>query len=124
MPLGIPSELCTNKTTIMENTKIALITGASRGLGKEIALRIAERGIKVILTYHLNKEKAEELVAQIQKKGTKAIAYQLATSRIDTFDDFFNQVASHLKEKTGHTQFEYVTNTAGLGNNITFDKPT
>lgn len=108
----------------MENTKIALITGASRGLGKEMALRIAERGINVILTYHLNKEKAEELVAQIQKKGTKAIAYQLDTSRIDTFDDFFNQVAEHLKEKTGHSKFDYLINNAGIGNNIPFDKTT
>jgi len=60
--------------------KIALITGGSRGLGRNMAVAIAKKGIDVILTYHTNKEAADEVVAEIESLGRKAVAFQLDTS--------------------------------------------
>lgn len=108
----------------MENSKIALVTGGSRGLGKDMALRIADKGINVILTYQSNKDKAEEVVKQIQAKGPKAIAYQLDMSQIDTFDKLLDQVGAHLEEKTGNPKFDYLVNNAGIGYNIPFAETT
>jgi len=58
----------------MSQNKIALITGGSRGLGKEMALRIAEKGLDVIITYNSKKEEAETIVSEIEKTGRKALA--------------------------------------------------
>jgi NAD(P)-dependent dehydrogenase (short-subunit alcohol dehydrogenase family) len=62
-------------------TKIALITGGSRGLGRNSAIKIAQKGLDVILTYRTNKEEADRVVEEIQSLGQKAIAYQLDTKR-------------------------------------------
>ncbi|MGB2760889.1 MAG: SDR family NAD(P)-dependent oxidoreductase, partial [Maribacter stanieri] len=64
----------------MSTNKIALVTGGSRGIGRNIALKIAEKGLDVILTYHSKKVAAEEIVMQIEKLGQKAVAFQLDTS--------------------------------------------
>lgn len=108
----------------MENIRIALITGASRGLGRDMALRIAEQGINVILTYHSNQEKAEEVVQEIRSKGVKALAYQLDSSKIDTFDELLNKIGEHLEEKTGSPKFDYLINNAGIGINTPFSQTT
>lgn len=64
----------------MENkSKIALVTGGSRGLGKDMSLRLAEKGIDVILTYNTKAEEAENVVNQIVQTGRKAAALQLNT---------------------------------------------
>lgn len=90
-------------------TKIALITGGSRGLGKNMAINIAQKGIDVILTYHSNKEEADNVVAEIQALGQKAVAFKLDTSNVKSFDDFFKQVASYL----GENRFDFLINNAG-----------
>ncbi|UGU18400.1 SDR family oxidoreductase [Sinomicrobium kalidii] len=108
----------------MERNKIALVTGGSRGLGKDMALRIADKGIDVVLTYHNNQEKAEEVVKEIQSKGQKAIACQLNTAKIDTFDAFIEKVTAHLKEKTGSPNFDFLINNAGIGINKPFLETT
>ena len=108
----------------MEKIRIALITGGSRGLGRDMALKIADQGINVILTYHSNKEKAEEVVKEIHAKGIKAIAYQLDTSKIDTFDDVLSKVGAHLEEKTGSPKFDYLINNAGIGIKTPFTETT
>ena len=51
--------------------KIALITGGSRGLGRDMAINIAKKGIDIIFTYHANKSAAEEVIAEIEKIGQK-----------------------------------------------------
>ena len=56
----------------MNTTKIALVTGASRGLGRDMALRIAQRGLDLLLTYHTQKEAAEAVAAEIRETGRKA----------------------------------------------------
>ncbi|WP_185204764.1 SDR family NAD(P)-dependent oxidoreductase [Chryseobacterium sp. C3] len=94
-------------------TKIALITGGSRGLGKNSAIKIAQRGLDVILTYKSNREEADRVVEEIQSLGQKAIAYQLDTKEVKSFDAFVKTVGDHLEENTGSRNIDYLINNAG-----------
>lgn len=94
-------------------TKIALVTGGSRGLGKNSALKIAQKGLDVIITYKSSKEEADHVVEEIQALGRKAIAYQLDTKDIKSFDAFIKQVGDHLEENTGSRNIDYLVNNAG-----------
>lgn len=93
--------------------KIALVTGGSRGLGRNMAISIAEKGIDVILTYNSNKEQADATIAEIQALGQKAMAYQLDTSNVKSFDTFIAAVTSHLEAETGSPNFDFLINNAG-----------
>ena len=93
--------------------KIALITGGSRGLGKNMALAIAKKGIDVLLTYHNNKEAADNVVSQIESLGQKAFAFQLDTAKTGLFDNFVKEVTAYLQEQTGGPNFDYLINNAG-----------
>lgn len=100
----------------MENkTKIALVTGGSRGLGKNMALRLAEKGIDVILTYKSSEKEALDVVAQIQQGGRKAAALQLEAGDVKGFDGFFEKVRSTLRDVFNSTGFDYLVNNAGIG---------
>ncbi|MCD9615404.1 SDR family NAD(P)-dependent oxidoreductase [Chryseobacterium gleum] len=94
-------------------TNIALVTGGSRGLGKNSALKIAQKGLDVIITYRSNKEEAEAVVSEIKSMGRNAIAFQLDTKDIKSFDAFVKDVTDHLKENTGSTHIDYLINNAG-----------
>lgn len=78
-------------------TKIALVTGASRGLGKSTALNLAKKGVDVIVTYHRNIEEAKNVVAEIEQLGAKAVALQLDTVDTKTFGGFAAQLQQVLK---------------------------
>ncbi|MCW5911962.1 MAG: SDR family oxidoreductase [Cyclobacteriaceae bacterium] len=93
--------------------KIALVTGGSRGLGKNMALAIAKRGIDVVLTYNSSKDEAEKVVSEIQSLGRKAVAFQLDTRNVSSFDNFIKQVTEHLQTKTGSPNFDFLINNAG-----------
>jgi NAD(P)-dependent dehydrogenase (short-subunit alcohol dehydrogenase family) len=95
--------------------KIALITGGSRGLGKDMALRVAERGVDVIITYNNNAKDAAEVVMQINQIGRKAAALQLNTGDIKNFYLFREQLRKALTDhfSTGH--FDFLVNNAGIG---------
>lgn len=95
------------------NNKIALVTGGSRGLGKDMALSLAKKGIDVVLTYHSNKDEADKVAAEIQSLGRKAYVFQLDAGEIKSFDDFFKQVTQRLKEETGSSNFDFLINNAG-----------
>ena len=69
--------------------KIALVTGGSRGLGKDMALSLAAKGINVLLTYNSKKDEALAVVAEIEKAGQKAAALQLNTGDTKSFSGFF-----------------------------------
>ena len=97
----------------MNTNKIALVTGGSRGLGKNMSVALAKKGIDVVLTYNSNKAAADDVVAEIQSLGQKAFALQLDTSNIKLFDDFIKQVTDQLKENTGSTNFDFLVNNAG-----------
>jgi NAD(P)-dependent dehydrogenase (short-subunit alcohol dehydrogenase family) len=94
-------------------TKTALITGGSRGLGKNMALAIARKGLDVIITYNTNKEAADAVVEEIKKKGRKAVAFQLDTSKVKLFDDFISQVTAWLQKENGSPNFDFLVNNAG-----------
>jgi NAD(P)-dependent dehydrogenase (short-subunit alcohol dehydrogenase family) len=85
VPLPHQIKKIKNMTT---HNKIALVTGGSRGLGKDMALALAKKGIGVILTYNSKKEEADAVVAEIEQAGQKAAALQLNTAEVKTFDAF------------------------------------
>lgn len=95
------------------NNKIALVTGGSRGLGRDMAINIAKKGIDVVLTYNSNKDKADEVVDEIKSMGQKAFALQLDTSDIKSFDSFFETMTSHLEKENGNKHFDFLINNAG-----------
>jgi NAD(P)-dependent dehydrogenase (short-subunit alcohol dehydrogenase family) len=93
--------------------KIALVTGGSRGLGKNMAISLAKKGIQVVLTYHSNKQEADKVVAEIQSLGQKASAFQLDAGKVASFDDFFSQLTTHISKQTGSTNIDFLINNAG-----------
>lgn len=104
--------------------KIALVTGGSRGLGRNMAISLAKKKIDVVLTYNSNQQKADEVVAEIQALGQKAVAFQLDTSKIQQFSVFFEQVTNWLKEQTGQSHFDFLINNAGTGLYAPFTETT
>jgi len=97
------------------NNKIALVTGGSRGLGKNMALSLAKKGINVVLTYNSKKDEAEAVVAEIEELGQKAATLQLNTGDIKSFDAFFSQLKAVLKETFETDHFDFLINNAGTG---------
>lgn len=97
------------------NTKIALVTGGSRGLGKNMSIAIAKKGIDVIITYNSKKEEADSVVKEIENLGQKASAIQLNVADSKTFDGFFESVSSALKNTFSTDKFDFLVNNAGIG---------
>lgn len=106
----------------MTHRKIALVTGGSRGLGRNMAINIAQKGLDVVITYHSNKEAAEEVLAEIEKAGSTGHALQLDTSSTEGFDQFFSELSETLKTKFNSTHFDYLVNNAGTGLYATVDQ--
>lgn len=94
-------------------TKIALITGSSRGLGKNTALALAKKGVDVIVTYRSNEAEARNVVTAIEEIGGKAVALQLDTSNTKTFDYFAALLNQSLQDKWQAEQFDFLVNNAG-----------
>ncbi|PXY43566.1 SDR family NAD(P)-dependent oxidoreductase [Flavobacterium hydrophilum] len=97
------------------NTKIALVTGGSRGLGKNMAIAIAKKGIDVIITYNSKKYEADEVVKEIENLGQKAASLQLNVADSGTFDSFFEAVKTSLKDTFKTDKFDFLVNNAGIG---------
>jgi NAD(P)-dependent dehydrogenase (short-subunit alcohol dehydrogenase family) len=109
----------------MENkNKIALVTGGSRGLGKNMALSLAKKGLDVVLTYHSKKDEAEAVVKKIEKLGQKAVAIQLNVAESGSFDSFFQNVSAALKNTFDADKFDFLVNNAGVGAHESFAKTT
>jgi NAD(P)-dependent dehydrogenase (short-subunit alcohol dehydrogenase family) len=96
------------------NHKIALITGANRGLGKDMALKLAKSGTDIIVVYRNDKEEAEEVVSEIQSLGRKAITVQLDVANTKTFDGFYQELAKNLDVNWNRTTFDFLVNNAGI----------
>jgi len=103
--------------------KIAIITGGSRGLGRSAVLSLAQRGVDPIFTYHSNQVEAEKVSELVANAGRKAIALQLDTGRVKTFDSFVRNVREALA-KLGAERFDYLINNAGTSLHKDFDQTT
>ena len=98
-----------------QDSRIALITGGSRGLGRNAALHLARSGIDVILTYHSNQAEAAKVVEEIGKLGRRAVALPLDTGKVSGFAAFREQLQSALKRGWQRERFDYLVNNAGIG---------
>jgi NAD(P)-dependent dehydrogenase (short-subunit alcohol dehydrogenase family) len=105
-------------------TKIALVTGGSRGLGKNAALRLAEKGLDVILTYNTQVEEANEVVAEIEGLGRKAAALQLDVSYTKGLEVFTREVSEVLSKKWNTGKFDFLINNAGVGATVPIAQAT
>ncbi|VVN29379.1 SDR family NAD(P)-dependent oxidoreductase [Pseudomonas fluorescens] len=106
------------------NRKIALITGASRGLGKNAALHLAAQSIDIIGTYNSRADEAQALVLELEKFGGKAVMLQLDVSRSESFAGFGAQVEHALQETFKRQRFDFLINNAGIGVHALFAETT
>lgn len=105
-------------------TKIALITGGSRGLGKNTALAMAKQGIDVVLTYQSKQAAAQAVVDEIVALGRKAVALQLDVAHVKTFDTFAQTLKQALQTHFQAEKFDYLVNNAGTGLTAPFAETT
>ena len=112
-----------SKTIENSGRKIAVVTGGSRGLGRNTVLTLAQRGINSIFTYNSNRAEAEKVVAAVNEAGAKAIALQLNTGNVGSFDVFVESVRSALAT-LGAKRFDYLVNNAGTSHHNAFEKTT
>jgi len=96
-------------------TKITLVTGSSRGLGRNTAHSIARRGGDVVLTYHSRSDEADRAVAEIQAMGRKAVALQLDTGDVTAFAGFADRLRTALRGMWQRETFDHLVNNAGHG---------
>ena len=99
----------------MSTSKIALVTGGSRGLGKNMALNLAKKGLDVLLTYHSQQAEAEAVVNELTAMGCRAAALQLDASDTSGFAAFFERVQTALRDTFGADRFDFLINNAGTG---------
>lgn len=100
--------------------RIALITGGSRGLGKNAALKLAAKGTGIILTYNQNAQEAQKVVEEIKENGGKAAALQLNVSETTQFAAFIVRLKEQLKNIWQRDSFDYLLNNAGAGLSASF----
>ena len=103
---------------VISKNKIAIITGGSRGLGKDMALSLARVGIDVVLTYHSNKQEGDKVADTIRGLGGKAVALQFDVSQISSFDAFLEQLKAVLRETWDTERVDFLINNAGIGKTI------
>ncbi len=106
------------------NNKIAVITGASRGLGRNAALHLAKRGVGIVGTYHSNREAAETMKAEVEAAGAKALVLQLDAGNAASFSDFAGQLRAGLEATFGRDSFDFLVNNAGHGVHASFADTT
>jgi NAD(P)-dependent dehydrogenase (short-subunit alcohol dehydrogenase family) len=109
---------------VLSKNKIAIVTGGSRGIGRNIVLSLAKRGVHSIFTYNFNQAEAEKVVELAAETGQRAVALRLDTGNVGNFDTFVQSVTSELKS-LGATHFDYLVNNAGNNHhNMPFEKAT
>jgi len=105
-------------------SKIALVTGGSRGLGKDMAISLAKKGVDVILTWRSKEEEAIETVKTIEGLGQKAASLQLDMGDFSSLDSFVQQVLNSLQSKWNTATLDILINNAGMGATVPFEKVT
>jgi NAD(P)-dependent dehydrogenase (short-subunit alcohol dehydrogenase family) len=104
--------------------KIALITGGSRGLGRNTAESLARKGVDVVITYNSRAEEARKVVAGIEAQGRKAIAIQLDTAATERFAAFADTLQRALRDSWGRERFDFLVNNAGISHHNSIEKTT
>ena len=102
------------------STPIALITGGSRGLGRDRAVKLAAQGTDVILTYRSRRDEADAVVVAIEAAGRRAVALQLDVGDSKRFDAFVARVTDALRTHWQRERFDYLVNNAGVGVHAAF----
>jgi NAD(P)-dependent dehydrogenase (short-subunit alcohol dehydrogenase family) len=110
-----------NKTTIVP--KIAIVTGGSRGLGRNTVLNLAQRGVDTIFTYNSNQTEADKVAGLVAEAGRNAVAIQLDTGVVGTFDAFAARVKQTLAS-WGAERFDYLVNNAGISHHNSIESTT
>lgn len=106
------------------NHKIAVITGGSRGLGENAALKLAAKGVDVILTYRIKQPEADRVVQRIEALGARAVALQLDVGDSKSFVAFAAEVKKQLKAVWQREHFDYLLNNAGTALHASFEETT
>jgi NAD(P)-dependent dehydrogenase (short-subunit alcohol dehydrogenase family) len=121
----ISSRAQSDRGVIVSTTqKIAVITGANRGLGRAYALHLARAGVDVVVTYRSNQTQADEVVAAVTGLGRSAVALRLDTSAVDSFGAFAEQLSGELPTRWGRTTFDFLVNNAGTDLTAPFAETT
>jgi NAD(P)-dependent dehydrogenase (short-subunit alcohol dehydrogenase family) len=105
-------------------SKIAIVTGGSRGLGRNTALNIARTGGDVIITYQSREDDANAVVAEIEEIGARAIAVRLDVGKVSSFPRFVETIHTALRESWKRETFDHLINNAGHGNMATIESTT
>jgi NAD(P)-dependent dehydrogenase (short-subunit alcohol dehydrogenase family) len=105
-------------------TRIALITGGSRGLGRSMALKLAERGSDVVITYRSKEAEAAEVVRRIEALGRRAVALRLDVADSAGFDAFATRLQGVLTATWRRDRFDHLVNNAGIGVHASFAETT
>jgi len=108
----------------MNKEKVALVTGGSRGLGENMAIKLAEKGLNVLITYQSNKTEADKTVSEVEKQGQKAYALQLDVANYNSFDFFITNVKKILGSQFNALTLDYLINNAGIGINVPITETT
>lgn len=103
---------------------IAVITGASRGLGRSMALHLAKRGVDLVITYRQGKSEAAEVVDSARAHGRRAVALKLDVADVSSFGAFATRLQEELTQNLGQERFDYLVNNAGHGLHAAFAETT
>src|SRR5262245_9260180 len=103
--------------------KIAIVTGGSRGLGRNTVLNLARRGVDTIFTYNSNRDEADKVAALVAEAGARAVALQLDTGDISGFDLFVNAVKQALASLDAD-RFDFLVNNAGTSHHASIEVTT
>lgn len=106
------------------NAKVAVITGASRGLGRSMALHLAAQGVNIVGTFHSKETEAMSVVREVEERGARAIMLQLDTGDSRGFEAFASNLSSGLRQRFDRSDFDYLVNNAGIGIHAPFTETT
>lgn len=95
--------------------KTAIISGGSRGLGRDIAINLAKDGVNIVFSYYQNKSKAKEVISEIESVGQKAVAFAFDANKTKSGQEFINKATNYLLEEKGDANFDFLINNAGTG---------